>query len=557
MHRISNLQQEQLFDPFFFLGPRRRRLLETGWPTLFRNYLYEELPADTIKAKFHATQGRPTKEFHTVLGCLVLQQMFDLTDRQVVEALAFDTRWHYALNILNEEDDSKYLCERTLRTYRSLATELGLDEILFRSMTDKLLDVFQVPTEKQRLDSTHIFSDMRRLSRLGIFVRTIKKFLRALKREHGRILKRDVDADLVSRYLDQKKGCFSYVKPSDSAKTLQHAAEDLLVLVAAFRTHATVGKMKECELLVRVLDEQCEVTGEGNNEKVIVKDPKTVSSTSLQNPSDPDTTYDGHKGQGYQAQLMETYQDEEVEETATPDLITHVNVQSACESDGPSVPVAIEDTRERDCAPTELLADGAYGSDENVQALLKEGVDLVSPALGKSRNPECLTAEDFVFDEASDEVVACPVGEGPDEVEQGSNGTVRLYFDEDRCERCPYEDFCCVGRNEEGRVLKCTAKQRRLARRRAAEESAEFRDKYRWRSGIEATNAHLKRVFHMNRLRVRGLANVRYVVTLKVLAWNIQQAARAQKARILAGFLLGYRGLAQMIFCFHSVLHAA
>ena len=59
------------------------------------------------------------------------------------------------------------------------------------------------------------------------------------------------------------------------------------------------------------------------------------------------------------------------------------------------------------------------------------------------------------------------------------------------------------------------------------EESEEFREKYRWRSGIEAVNAKLKRKLGMGRLRVRGLGKVRLAVTLKVLGWNIFQAARA------------------------------
>ncbi len=557
MQRISNADQPQLIDPFYFLGPRRRRLLEAGWPALFRKYLYEELPVDAIKSRFHATQGRPTKELHTVLGSLVLQQMFDLTDREAVHELAFNIQWHYALNLYDEEDDSKYVCERTLREYRSLVTELGVDEILFQFLTDKLLNVFKVQTSHQRLDSTHIGSDMRRLSRLGIFVKTIQKFLRAMKRDHPILLKRHVAEELVGRHLDPKEGCFSQVKPSEARKTLQEVAADLLVLVETFRDHATIRVMVEYGLLERVLEDHCEVENEG--EKVIVKEPKAIPSTSLQNPSDPDATYDGHKGQGYQVQLMETYQEAEGDEreATQPNLITHVNVQPAHESDGPATLVALEETQERGCAPEELVADAAYGSDANVQKLSEEGVDLTAPALGKPGKSEGFTLQDFLFVEESDEVIACPVGEGPDEIERGSNGTVRLYFDEECCERCPYEDFCCVGHGGENPVLECTAKQRRLAKRRAVEKSVEFREKYRWRAGIEATNAQLKRGFHMNRLRVRGLANVRYAVMLKVLAWNIKQAVRAGKALVWAVWGMGNHRLALLIRTRHRIFNTA
>jgi len=81
--------------------------------------------------------------------------------------------------------------------------------------------------------------------------------------------------------------------------------------------------------------------------------------------------------------------------------------------------------------------------------------------------------------------------------------------------------------------LDYTAKPLRLAKRRVAEE---FREKYRWRSGIEATNAPLKRVLRIGRLRVRRLARVRHAVMLKALGWNLKQAVRARKARMGAAF---------------------
>ena len=52
-----------------------------------------------------------------------------------------------------------------------------------------------------------------------------------------------------------------------------------------------------------------------------MKDPKQVSADSLQSPHDPDVTYSGHKGKGYEVQVAETCH----EENATQ-LITHVEV---------------------------------------------------------------------------------------------------------------------------------------------------------------------------------------------------------------------------------------
>jgi hypothetical protein len=41
-----------------------------------------------------------------------------------------------------------------------------------------------------------------------------------------------------------------------------------------------------------------------------LKKPEEIVSDLLQNPSDPDAGYSGHKGQGYQVQVMETYRDD-------------------------------------------------------------------------------------------------------------------------------------------------------------------------------------------------------------------------------------------------------
>jgi len=82
--------------------------------------------------------------------------------------------------------------------------------------------------------------------------------------------------------------------------------------------------------LVRLFTDQCIV--EKDNDKaprVVIKASKDVSSASLQNPSDPDAGYCGHKGKGYQMQVMETYS----EDKSQPNLITQVKVEAANETD--------------------------------------------------------------------------------------------------------------------------------------------------------------------------------------------------------------------------------
>jgi hypothetical protein len=144
--------------------------------------------------------GRPTKELYTALGVLLLQEVLDLTDEETVSQLAFNLQWHYALDIVEESDEAKYLCPKTLWNMRELVIENHLDDVLFECTTEVLAKVFKVDTSAQRIDSVHIKSNMRRLGRIGIFVKSIHNFLTNLKRHHQELFDA-LAQDLVDRYL--------------------------------------------------------------------------------------------------------------------------------------------------------------------------------------------------------------------------------------------------------------------------------------------------------------------------------------------------------------------
>jgi hypothetical protein len=65
----------------------------------------------------------------------------------------------------------------------------------------------------------------------------------------------------------------------------------------------------------------------------------------------------------------------------------------------------------------------------------------------------------------------------------------------------------------------------RLAKRRLYERSDQFKDRYRWRAGVEATMSEFDRRTRVKRLRVRGLKAVRFCATLKALGVNIFRSA--------------------------------
>jgi hypothetical protein len=529
MIRIKDHKQGHLFDPWSFLSPKRRKLLDQSWAGLFKEQILCELPVSKLAPFFSDSFGRPTKELHTVLAVLILQQALDLNDEQAIDQLAFNIQWHYALNITEESDSAKYFCPKTLWNMRSIAVENGLEALLFDGITNKLADVFKVNTGKQRIDSVHIKSNMRRLGRIGIFSKSINKFLVNLKRGYKEQFE-TVDKAIIDKYISEKAlGCFSMVKPSESNKTLASVADDLYDLVEQFKDCKQVCAMHSYKLLERVLKEQCNLNVSDDKKGVEVKKPKDVACDSLQNPSDPDATYSGHKGQGYQLQVMESYTDSEEKEvkSKTLNLITHVEVEKACESDAQALIPAVESTKNRRLGPDELEADALYGSDENFETAKSMGVELVAPVTGNTEK-SAVSLSEFEFSQKG-HVLSCPQGQKP-LTSKKKKTRFAQGFSCQACAKCPLVNDCPVKPGKKYYYLRYEEKAMRIAKRRAMEQTTEFKDRYRWRAGVEATMSELDRRTGVKRLRVRGFKAVRFSATLKAIGINLFRAAAVRKA---------------------------
>jgi IS5 family transposase len=279
--------------------------------------------------------------------------------------------------------------------------------------------------------------------------------------------------------------------------------------------------------MARVLAEQCDVV----EETVELK--RKTGGDVMQNPSDPDATYDGHKGPGHQAQIAETCGEEnEVQ------LITGVETEPAHASDQNACVPMIDQLEAHDRKPEILYADGQYGSDANVVEAAKHGVDLQSPVAGApQQNPDDLTIDDFVVGEETQTVECCPNGHEPvSSVHDPDKGRTRTVMDASHCSACPCRNQCPVKQVRGEYVIEHTPAERRLASRRAEQATEAFRENYAIRGGGESVNAGLKRKTGMGRLRVRGSPRVRMAVLLRCAGWNLFRALAAMKQRGIAGF---------------------
>jgi len=73
----------------------------------------------------------------------------------------------------------------------------------------------------------------------------------------------------------------------------------------------------------------------------------------------------------------------------------------------------------------------------------------------------------------------------------------------------------------------------RIAKRRINEQSDKFKDRYRWRAGVEVTMSEYDRRTWVKQLRVRGLKAVKFCAMLKALGVNIFRAASIRAAKMM------------------------
>lgn len=139
------------------------------------------------------------------------------------------------------------------------------------------------------------------------------------------------------------------------------------------------------------------------NENIIPKENREISSESLQNLSDPDATYRskaGKSNKSYVGNLIETVGED------GDSLITGASYEQNIHSDSCFCKEYLN-SRPADAEHEIMIADGVYSGQEN-QALAKaKNTGLITTALtGKQADP---IFSEFVMNEEGTKIITCPM----------------------------------------------------------------------------------------------------------------------------------------------------
>jgi len=525
MKNIKRPLQSELFDVWdMHLPSSIKKKLVNGWEGVFRAVFLELMPVDKLGERFHESIGRKTKELYSMAGLILLKEFNDWTTEEAYKAYAFYENIHFALGM---NPGVKEMSTRSVERYQSYMIEDNVAMTIFKDVTDSIIKHCGIEVDKQRVDSTHIFSNMASYGRTKLMGMVIKRFLAQLKR-HADSDYNKLPESFRNKYDQSNMNLFGETVKGEERRTRvrQEIAEDLHYIINFFYEDDNHNNRITYKQMQQVFAEQCEV----KENKVCIK--KKPGGDTLQNPTDLDATYDGRKGKGYQVQISETCNKNNEEQ-----IITAVIPQTATESDTTALPKVLEQLEENDILPEELTGDSHYGTDSNVLNAKEKGVEIISPVKkGREKStpdPKQINISDFKFKEGEKEIISCPKGHAPlsSEYDEKKERT-RTFMSSEICEKCPHLKDCPVKKNYKSKgnyVLCSNPRNVRMTARRLNEMTDNFRSRYRIRAGIEATNSAIKQRTGMRRLRVRGKPRVFSSIIMKITGWNILRGASCIK----------------------------
>jgi Transposase DDE domain len=527
MRKIKTPLQSELFDVWdSYLPVNMKRKLIDSWEGVFRAVFLELMPVDKLAERFHETIGRSTKELYSMAGLILLKEFNDWTTEEAYKAYAFNANIHFALGL---NPGVKEISIRTIERYQSYIVEDDVAMTIFKDVTDRIIKYCGIEVDKQRVDSTHVFSNMASYGRTKLMGMVIKRFLAQLKR-HAESDYNNLPESFLSKYEQSNMNLFGDTVKGEAKRTIlrQEIAEDLHYIINFFYENDDHNNRITYKQMQQVFAEQCEI----KENKICIK--KNPGGDTLQNPTDPDATYDGKKGKGYQVQISETCSKNNEEQ-----IITALIPQTATESDTTALPAVLEQLKENGILPKELTGDSHYGTDGNTLNAKEKGVEIISPVKKGSEkstpDPEQINISDFKFKDGEEEVIGCPEGHSPlsSEYDKEKDRTI-TFMSPENCEKCPYLKDCLVKKNRKSKgnyVLYSNPRNVRITARRLNEMTENFKEQYRIRSGIEATNSGIKQRTGMQRLRVRGKPRMFNSIIMKITGWNILRGAVCSKLR--------------------------
>jgi hypothetical protein len=522
-------RQPPLFSSVQSLPEKQRQRLKNSWADVFYHEFFSRLDETIFAVLYAENASRPNVPVNILVGLEFLKAGHNWSDEEMYDQFQYNMQVRYALGL--HEFESGQFELRTVYNFRRRLTQYQLTngenllEQAFAQVTDEQLAAYGIRTEKQRMDSSQIGSNIADASRLQLVVTAVQRAAKLLtikqKAEHE---------ELLAPYIEQKAKLFVYqVKGKEATQAALQAGGELLAkLLPMISAQVAEDEVAGYEAVSRLFAENFNQ----EDEAVVVIPNKEIGSGALQSLDDLEASFRRKGGDKYKGYVMN------ITETCDPDnelqLITHVQVAANNTDDATLLCNAVPVLSQRTDL-TDLYSDGGFGSPEADLVLREHGVALHQTHLrGKAPDPERYSLADFHIgwrDNDDPAYLGCPQGQIVPIVPGRSTGFV-VRFDPAHCQTCPaFQAHCRVKLMQRFSAcqLECTLAELLWARRR---------QRYRHlrtlpgdiRAAIEAT---VRCVKHPSggQLPVRGIRRVTDMVLGSAAVANIRAILRFHKRK--------------------------
>ena len=128
--------QQSLFGVKTQLSASLKTRLKDSWAQLFKaEVLPILLKSEGNFSMLYGTTGRPNFSVARMLGLCLLQELYNQSDQQALDAFGFDIRWRYALEV---SDEDAYLSRRSLVEFRRRLADKDPDMKIVRKIFEKI-----------------------------------------------------------------------------------------------------------------------------------------------------------------------------------------------------------------------------------------------------------------------------------------------------------------------------------------------------------------------------------------------------------------------------------
>jgi IS5 family transposase len=515
-------RQQSFFSGHYLLPDKLQERLLTSWAETFYRELFCRIDEEILAPLYSEEASRPNTPVNVLMGLEILKSGYGWSDEELHEQVCFNLQVRHAVG----QDDlrSEILTLRTLYNFRRRVREyeeetgINLFQKVFEQVTDEQLEAVELATGWQRMDSTQVLSNLKKMTRLELLVAV----LQAVHRQLPESIKGQW-AEKWVKYLERRPHQVCYRIAADEVEDhLVIMGQELCAVDAALEEQAPDSEV--LRLVRRVLEEQYEQDPDG---EVHLRPEGEIGTDSLQSPHDPDASYRIKGGATYAGGYVAN-----VSETADPEndvqLITDVQVEPNRADDTALMEQSLDDQARRGIEVKQVTVDGGYTGPNGEAACGKHDVTLRATRMrGGNSAPDHWGWEEYTWEVEDDGTpvgVTCPQGCRAPLLPGRAQNRFLARFDTESCAGCPFFKTMC--RVEERKRLPPTLYVTRrsvetaLRRQQVCPEDASIR------TVVESTIRSLKRAFPGSKLPVRGLIRARMVLYPAAMMVNLRRLHR-------------------------------